>query len=347
MKVLVVGPTWHGLVPESCARGLEALGHEARVVSSNRAEGFWGRLGRAPYVPYVTHRLKAAANAAVNREFLDAVRRFQPDLIFHHNGAENRLVPGTVQEARRISGARMVTWFLDDPFWFYSSLVGLDAWDLVLSSIPEITGRLRYVTDRPVEHFPQGCDTAHTYPEEPSADDRHRFGCDVLLVSTGYWDGAGILRGSVLARLSRRWRVKVFGTDGWRRIAADFQELRRCYQGRPLRRDEMNRAFLSAAIVLNLHHPQMRDGTTIRTFEIAGCGAFQLADHKEELEGLFKIGEELVCFRTRDELESLVSHYLSHPQERERVARRGYDRVVREHTFRHRMASLIERVGRL
>lgn len=347
MKILVVGPTWQGLLPESCARAFAELGHQVELASSNQPPGVWKSVRDAAYIPYVTRRLKGLATAALNRRFLAVVERFRPDLIFHHNGAENFILPETFDAARRVSGAKMVTWFLDDPFWFYGSLRRLDVWDLVLCSIPEIAFRLRFVTDRPSEHMSQACDPVHTRAEEPTAEDRDRFGCDVLLVSTGYLDGAGIMRGAVLARLSRRCRVKIFGTDGWRRIVSDFPALQGSYQGRPLERAEMNRAFRSAAIVLNLHHPQMRDGTTIRTFEIVGCRAFQLADYKAELAGLFRLGEELVCFKTIEELESQVPRFLAHPEERAAIATRGYERTMREHTFTHRMAWLLERVAAL
>jgi spore maturation protein CgeB len=115
--------------------------------------------------------------------------------------------------------------------------------------------------------------------------------------------------------------------------------------------EEYVKIFLASQINLNLHsslsHPgidPMRDFVNPRTFEIAACGAFQLTDFRDELPEMFNVGEEIEAFNTVEELRDKISHYASRPEEREKIAQAGMRRVLKEHTFVHRMASMMSAV---
>jgi spore maturation protein CgeB len=115
--------------------------------------------------------------------------------------------------------------------------------------------------------------------------------------------------------------------------------------------EEYVKIFLASGINLNLHssisHPgidQMKDFVNPRTFEIAACGAFQLTDHRDELPEMFKIGEEIEVFHTVEELRDKIAYYLPHPEKREKIAHAGMRRVLKEHTFVHRLAAMMSAV---
>jgi hypothetical protein len=55
-------------------------------------------------------------------------------------------------------------------------------------------------------------------------------------------------------------------------------------------------------------------------------------------------GEHFDSFETLDELEDKVAYYLSHDDERERIARDGHEWALSHHTYDHRAAQIIETV---
>jgi len=82
-----------------------------------------------------------------------------------------------------------------------------------------------------------------------------------------------------------------------------------------------------------------------RNFEVPGCGGFLLTGEADTLPEYFVEGEELVCFRGMDDLINKVRYYLKHEDERAAVAKAGYQRTMREHTYVHRFRHIFERMG--
>jgi spore maturation protein CgeB len=82
-----------------------------------------------------------------------------------------------------------------------------------------------------------------------------------------------------------------------------------------------------------------------RNFEVPGCGGFMLTGWAENLEDYYVVGEEVVCFDQTAELIEKVRYYLDHEAERQAIARAGYERTLREHTYAHRFAEIFRQVG--
>jgi spore maturation protein CgeB len=83
-----------------------------------------------------------------------------------------------------------------------------------------------------------------------------------------------------------------------------------------------------------------------RPFEIAGCGAFVITGYAPHMEDYYRDGKEMVFYRTFDELVAKIRYYLAHDDEREAIARAGYERTVREHTYAARFREIFHRIGR-
>jgi spore maturation protein CgeB len=83
----------------------------------------------------------------------------------------------------------------------------------------------------------------------------------------------------------------------------------------------------------------------LRVFEINTCGGFQLLPYMEGLEKRYDINNELVIFHDPEQLVERVHYYLAHADEREAIARRGYERSLRDHTLEGRYAALFEKMG--
>jgi spore maturation protein CgeB len=82
-----------------------------------------------------------------------------------------------------------------------------------------------------------------------------------------------------------------------------------------------------------------------RNFEVPGCGAFLLSGRAENLDEYYDIGRELVCFEGETELLELARYYLEHEPKRAAIARAGYERTRREHTYAHRFRQIFRVIG--
>lgn len=84
------------------------------------------------------------------------------------------------------------------------------------------------------------------------------------------------------------------------------------------------------------------DDINYRTFETLGCKTFLLTNYTENLEKLFDIGKHLVTYTTKDDLNNKVKYYLNNPEEREKIAKSGYEHVKKNHTYLNRAEKIIE-----
>jgi spore maturation protein CgeB len=57
------------------------------------------------------------------------------------------------------------------------------------------------------------------------------------------------------------------------------------------------------------------------------------------------VGEEILCYATRDEMLELVRRCVAEPERARAVARAGRERCLREHTWRHRFLRVLEVLG--
>jgi len=108
---------------------------------------------------------------------------------------------------------------------------------------------------------------------------------------------------------------------------------------------DLSPLFCSSVINLNLtpwprscHH---------RVFQIAASGAFVLTDWREDAVALFEPDEEVVYFKSLEELPDLVDRYQNFPKDRARIATAGRRRFLNEHTSAHRMEELSEKLYEL
>ena len=106
---------------------------------------------------------------------------------------------------------------------------------------------------------------------------------------------------------------------------------------------KMAEIYSSAKIVFNI---SLRDDVNMRVFEGVCSGSLLVTDDLADngLEELFRSGEHLITYRTPEEAVEKIRYYLDHPEERERIAAQGRKHLLSRHTYRHRMAALLQKV---
>jgi len=82
-----------------------------------------------------------------------------------------------------------------------------------------------------------------------------------------------------------------------------------------------------------------------RVFEVPACGGLLLTDPAPGLDRYFRVGEEIAIYRGKRDLVSKVRYLLAHEDERAAIARAGFERTIREHTWRRRFADVFTAIG--
>jgi ribosomal protein L6P/L9E len=86
---------------------------------------------------------------------------------------------------------------------------------------------------------------------------------------------------------------------------------------------------------------------TGRTFEITMCGGFVLCEYAYGIENLFEISKEIEIFHDKKELLDKIRYYLEHEEERENIARRGYERAIKDRDAKLLIPKLIATIDEL
>ncbi len=79
-----------------------------------------------------------------------------------------------------------------------------------------------------------------------------------------------------------------------------------------------------------------------RIFEVPACGGFLLTGHADNLSDYYVDGKEIVVFKNVNELIEKTKYYLEHESEREAIAKAGYERTIREHTYEQRFREIFK-----
>jgi len=77
-----------------------------------------------------------------------------------------------------------------------------------------------------------------------------------------------------------------------------------------------------------------------RNFDVPGCRSFLLTDATDDLENYYQDGKEIVIYRDLKDLIKKIKYYLEHDKERENIAKAGYERTLREHTYEKRFQEI-------
>src|SRR3989344_8107264 len=152
----------------------------------------------------------------------------------------------------------------------------------------------------------------------------------------GGWDG-GRLSQSELIRLFLRSQVNL-------NIISPRSLWDRNSFGRLFARRSRNRFVTDFHIVDNVRSWLGQRILQIqgRPFEIAACGGFCISGYADDFETYYKENEEMVFYRSPADLIEKIRYYLARPEERERIAKAGYERTLRAHTAEKRFDAMFK-----
>ncbi len=328
MRILILGPAREGDLAWHVARALRSLGHQVTLedlVHSDSEDPLWSR------ARWKIPRLNRGAIRWMNLRTQRLCRNLRPELVLICKG--RYLLPDTLQAIRR-SGIPTVNWYPDG--------IGEMEREFIIECLPYYTffftkdlylcSRLRSAGVN-AHHLPLACDPEIHRTWELSEEDRRRYESDLSLVGSGY-----PFR-KIHLPLLEGYQVKLWGS-GWRERLNGHQPS--LWQGRSVRGVEQAKVFNATKININTVHFFEVQGVNRRTFDIAGCGGFQICTAAPEgLHGLFSVGHEVIVAKDDRELRSLIDHYLAHEEERRQIGQGAQRRAHRDHTYRQRMEAIL------
>lgn len=108
----------------------------------------------------------------------------------------------------------------------------------------------------------------------------------------------------------------------------------------PIRFEDYVPLYRRAKIGVNAHQRGKYTVGSYRLFDLPANGVAQLSDGGEYLDRFYEVGREIQSYEAADELIAKLDHLLTHPQEREALARAGYRRAMADHRAATRLQEL-------
>ncbi len=338
MKILYVGQ----LSPNDSALyrmwALERLGHTVVAIDC---------LGYQPeneLLKKVVHRAQVGPWVGrLNRDILAAAERERPDVFWADKLLG--LWPETLGKLRAM-GVKTVSYMIDNAFGPRRD----PGWRLYRKDIPHfdlhVVQRDKNIADymgcgaRDVIKIQTAYEPTIHFPVEGEWGDGDRDR-GVSFIGTSYDDRP--------AFLTRLWRecgfpVVISGDRMWRE-RLDGEAAKALYTGGELYGAAYREAVWRSRINLSFITHSNQDEFVHKSFEIAGCGGFLLAERSAGHEARFVEGEEAVFFTGFEECAEKIRKYLPDEAARERIARAGRARAVRDgYSNDAQMGLIVERV---
>ena len=317
------------------AWALKRLGHS--VVTLNAYE----YTPKNPILDKITFRLAAGPWVnRLNRDLLAMVERQKPDLVW-----TDKLLgmqPSTLEKLRTM-GVVTVSYMIDNPFGPRQD----PGWRLYMKDIPYYD--LHVVQrDANIEHYKsRGArdvikiqtayePTIHFPPPEGWSDANRDRG--VSFIGTPYDN-----RAQFFTSLWQTHRIQtaVSGNrSAWTR-ALDARTMTALYREGELYLERYREAIWRSKINLSFITHANQDEFAHKSFEIAACGGFLLAERSEGHLKRFVEDEEAVFFSNQEECVEKIRRYLPDEAARRRIAEAGRARAERNGYHNDRQVELI------
>lgn len=105
--------------------------------------------------------------------------------------------------------------------------------------------------------------------------------------------------------------------------------------------------FKTAKINLNITLRSIKSGIPLRAFDILGAGGFLLTNYQADFEDCYVNGEDYVAFESPEDMMDKIAYYLKHDKERTEIARNGFQRTAKFHTYTIRVQEMLQKAGYL
>ncbi|MGZ8383006.1 MAG: CgeB family protein [Nitrospira sp.] len=225
----------------------------------------------------------------------------------------------------RNSGVWVINWSTDDSWKYsmFSKLIGAE-FDLFVTTYPQMVKRYHQDGINSVCPSQWAANVDTLMPPLPASACRY----PVSFVGAAYGN-----RRAMIANLRHEGvEVACFG-HGWPEGTVETKRMREI-----IRESQISLNFSDGA------HGRSDSASRqikARIFEVPGYGGCLMTEKAPNLDGYFRLGEEALTFEGADEMVEQVKALLSCPKRRDEIAHRGFERVLRDHTYERRFEELL------
>lgn len=327
MRVGIIGPTGPDSFVDNIADCLPNIGVQAVPLG--------------PSIPTPRNKALRLGTQLAARQTAETLEWFQRPLVSRVRDSDcdviinidQSLMPATVAKIRR-GGRRLGLWYPDAVANIGRMAMIASDYDALFIKDPLFVQRLAKVYGLPAFYMPEACNPAWHRPiGEP--------GHEPFIVVVG---NLYPTRTRLLQRLHEAGiPLKLYGST-----------FPRWYDAGPLAgltthtfvtREDKSRVFREARGVLNNLHPAEMNSVNARLFEATAAGAAVLCEHRDVLEDLFRIDEEVLAFSTFDELVDHCKLLLDTRGLTQAIGDAASTRAHAEHTYEIRLTAMLEKLS--
>lgn len=145
----------------------------------------------------------------------------------------------------------------------------------------------------------------------------------------------GVYREIVRDILKTNHDVSVYGM-GWEKYIDE-----KYIKGQFIPNEELHKYYSSCKILLNDHWEDMRNENfpSNRLFDALACGTFVISDKIPSADTLFE--GSIVTYDGVEDLNDKINYYMSHDEKRTKLAEKGREIVLKNHTFDDRVKKIL------
>ena len=338
-NIVVLGPLQGGTLPITgyTTRALQSLGQRVREIDMSPFNSGYMAISEILKEPQRAQVMHNNYIECMSQAVLESVIEKKTDILICMAQAP---ITARVLAECRARGIITVLWFMEDflrfTYWremskFYDFVFTMQKGECIDSIKQAGAGEVHYLA--------AACDPVIHHPQTLTPAEKEEWGSPISFVGAGYHN-----RQQVFASFAEM-PFKLWGTE-WPGCKPFDRMLQK--GGKRLNPDEYTKIFCGTDININLHSSRERDGVdpfgdfvNPRTFELASCEAFQLVDERSLLSEVFEAGKEVITFSDPADLKEKIKYYSTRPEERARIAKNSRARALKEHTYGHRLQSML------
>jgi hypothetical protein len=321
MKILSIGSMSK---PSNTCRhrhaALEEKSDKIDVINTyERPVSLWYRIAHHLFLYGLPIKLPDCSNA--NSQIKELIDENQYDVVWIDKGITiNR---ATLEYIRRKNpNVKIVSFSPDNMVLRHNQsqnyLECIPLYDFIFTNKSYILEDMKKLGAKNIHFVNNSYETAFHYPRSLNNDDLHRLGGDVGFI--GAWEKERC--DSILYLAKNGIKVKVFGDGKWE----NYRSVPNLTIESAIYSEDYSKALRAFKLSLCFLRKMNFDQQTTRTMEIPACGGFMLAERTDEHSALFEEGEEAAFFSSNEELLEKCRYYLSHEDERKRIAEAGLKR---------------------
>ncbi len=338
LRILFIGPQWHGSDSTGLARAFRRLGHIVQTVDQD----VYIPTGKGVLLKIARKLLFPLFRKEFNNQIICESKIFQPNFCLVFKG--DQVEPKTILDLKN-RGIYLILFYPDVSMYVHGPRIPkcLPLYDHIFTSKSFGLDDMRSeVEPNRVTILPYGFDPEAHHPFELGENFRNLMGCKVAFIGT--WSPKKERYLASVAEQLPGIDMRIWGNQ-WHKSTAPV--LHPYIVGAPVIGDIYAVAVQASTIniaLLSERRPGSSSGdlVTSRTFNIPACGGFMLHERTDEVLEFYKEGQEIACFDSPEELAEKIAYYLDHPDERETIRLAGQKRCIAENNLEKRAKIIID-----